>query len=91
MKKFGKTIKLFLLDGEPNGRLICELLNWTGKAFKIPRRRLKDSFDRPELSSTGIYILFGKSDEIERKGLAYIGEAEEIYKRLSQQLSSKEF
>jgi hypothetical protein len=71
--------------------MICELSNWTGKAFKIPRRRLKDSIDRPELSSTGIYILFGKSDNLERKGRAYIGEAEEIYKRLNQQLVSKEF
>ena len=26
---FGKVIKLFLLDGTPNGRWICELSNWT--------------------------------------------------------------
>jgi hypothetical protein len=91
LKKFGKTIKLFLVDGEPNGRMTCELSNWTGKAFKIPRRKIKDSIDRPELTNTGIYILFGKSDKLDKKGLAYIGEAEEIYKRLIQQLSSKEF
>lgn len=41
MKKFGKTIKLFLIDGEPNGRMSCELSNWTGKAFKIPRKQIK--------------------------------------------------
>lgn len=71
--------------------MTCELSNWTGKAFKIPRRRIKDSSDRPELESTGVYILFGKSDKLENKGIAYIGEAEGIYKRLNQQLSSKEF
>lgn len=91
MKKFGKTIKLFLIDGEPNGRMTCELSNWTGKAFKIPRRKIKDSTDRPELANTGIYILFGKSDKLDKKGVAYIGEAEGIHKRLSQHLSSKEF
>lgn len=32
---FGKVIKLFLLDGTPNGRWICELSNWTGIAYKI--------------------------------------------------------
>lgn len=91
MRNFGKTIKIFLLDGEPNGRMTCELSNWTGKALKIPRKKVKESFDRPELENTGIYILFGKSDKSETKELAYIGEAEGIYKRLNQQLSAKDF
>jgi hypothetical protein len=91
MKNFGKTIKIFLIDGEPNGRMSCELSNWTGKAFKIPRKKIKDSSDRPELENTGVYILLGKSDKSDKKDLAYIGEAEGIYKRLQQHLSSKDF
>ena len=35
--KFGKTIKIFLIDGDPNGRMSCEISNWSGKAYKIPR------------------------------------------------------
>lgn len=91
MKNFGKTIKIFLIDGEPNGRMTCELSNWTGKAFKIPRKKIKDSFDRPELESTGVYILFGRSEKSENKELAYIGEAEGIYARLIYHLSKKDF
>ena len=91
MKNFGKTIKIFLIDGDPNGRMTCELSNWTGKAFKIPRKKIKDSFDRRELEGTGIYLLFGRSDKSENRDLAYIGEAEGIYKRLVQHLSSKDF
>ena len=91
MKNFGKTIKIFLIDGEPNGRMTCELSNWTGKALKIPRKKIKESSDRPELENTGIYILLGKSDKSENKELAYIGEAEGIYKRLNQHLSAKDF
>jgi len=91
MKNFGKTIKIFLVDGEPNGRMTCELSNWSGKALKIPRKKIKESSDRPELENTGIYILFGKSDKSENKELAYIGEAEGIYKRLNQHLSAKDF
>ncbi|MCR9132386.1 MAG: GIY-YIG nuclease family protein [bacterium] len=91
MKNFGKTIKIFLVDGEPNGRMTCELSNWTGKALKIPRRKIKESSDRPELENTGVYILFGKSPSSDRKELAYIGEAEGIYKRLNQHLSAKDF
>ena len=91
MKNFGKTIKIFLVDGEPNGRMTCELSNWTGKALKIPRKKIKESSDRPELENTGIYILFGKSDKSENKEVAYIGEAEGIYRRLKEHLSKKDF
>ena len=89
MKKFGKTIKLFLIDGEPNGRMTCELSNWTGKAYKIPRIMIKDSYSREDLKSPGIYLLFGENEE--GKGLVYIGEAETIIDRLKQHVSQKEF
>lgn len=87
--KFGKTIKIFLIDGDPNGRLSCELSNWTGKAYKIPRTKIKDCSDRPDLLSTGVYFLFGKDEE--NNDLIYIGEAETILKRLNQHLNQKDF
>jgi hypothetical protein len=89
MTKFGKTIKLFLIDGEPSGRMTCELSNWTGKAYKIPRIKIKDCTDRPELNNPGVYLLLGK-DEI-GSDLVYIGEAEAVFKRLSQHLNQKDF
>lgn len=87
--KFGKTIKIFLIDGEPNGRMSCELSNWSGKAYKIPRIKIKDCSDRNDLISTGVYLLFGK-DEV-GKDLVYIGEAESILKRLTQHINQKDF
>ena len=87
--KFGKTIKIFLIDGEPNGRMSCELSNWSGKAYKIPRIKIKDCSDREDLKSTGVYLLFGKDDT--GKDQVYIGEAESILKRLNQQLTQKDF
>lgn len=87
--KFGKTIKIFLIDGDPNGRMSCELSNWSGKAYKIPRIKIKDCTDRSDLTGTGVYLLFGKDEE--GKDQVYIGEAESILKRLGQQLSSKDF
>lgn len=86
---FGKTIKIFLIDGDPNGRMTCELSNWSGKAYKIPRIKIKDCTDRNDLTSTGIYLLFGKDDD--GKDQIYIGEAEVILKRLNQQLNAKDF
>ena len=87
--KIGKTIKIFLIDGDPNGRLSCELSNWTGKAYKIPRIKVKECSDRNDLSNTGIYLLFGKDEN--EKDTVYIGEAETILKRLNQQLSDKDY
>ncbi|NDA62602.1 MAG: GIY-YIG nuclease family protein [Chitinophagia bacterium] len=87
--KFGKTIKIFLIDGEPNGRMSCELSNWSGKAYKIPRIKIKDCSDRDDLTNTGVYLLFGKDDT--GKDQVYIGEAESILKRLNQQLTQKDF
>ncbi len=89
--KFGKTIKLFLIDGDTNGRLTCELSNWTGKAYKIPRNFVKICTDRPELQTTGVYMLLNKSTDLSEKGQIYIGEAEDIFKRLSQHLKEKDF
>ena len=90
-KKYGKTIKLFLMDADPDGRMICELSNWTGKAYRIPRGKVKDCSDRDELKSTAVYLLFGKAESSTAKPKVYIGEAENAYGRLVQHISEKEF
>jgi len=48
--KFGKTIKIFLIDGDSNGRMSCELSNWSGKAYNIPSIKIKDCADREDLT-----------------------------------------
>lgn len=89
--KFGKTIKLFLIDGDTNGRLTCELSNWTGKAYKLPRNLIKICTDRPEIQTTGVYMLLSKSADLSEKGQIYIGEAENIFNRLTQHVKEKDF
>ena len=78
----GKAISLFLMDGTPDGVVACELFNWTGKGFKIPRSKLKDLSQRPDLKKAGVYFLVGKDEE--DADVVYIGEAEDVYKRLLQ-------
>lgn len=85
---YKKTIELFLMDGTPNDRIMCSISNWDGMCFKIPKTKVKNSKDRVELQSTGVYILLNKDED---NGIAYIGEAENIYERLLQHLSKKEF
>lgn len=70
----GKSINLFLIDGDPGGRIKCTLANWTGVAYKIPRTELERSKDREDLKQSGVYFLFGASDET-GKGIVYAGQA----------------
>ncbi len=81
---YGKAITLFLIDAEPTGRIAAELLNWTGKIYKIPRARLKDSASRVELQQAGVYLLFGRNDVDPEMPHVYVGKAEEVYKRVGQ-------
>lgn len=70
----GKSINLFLMNGDANGRIKCTLTNWTGVAYKIPRTELDQCKERNDLKQSGVYFLFGNSDET-GKGVVYIGQA----------------
>lgn len=70
----GKSINLFLMDGEPSGRIKCTLANWTGVAYKIPRTALDLCKERDDLKQSGVYFLFGTSDQT-GNNIVYIGQA----------------
>ncbi len=89
MNTFGKTIRLFLVDGTPNGLTTAELSNWTGIGVKVPRIKIREYSNRPEFQKPGVYILIGKGENNE--DAAYIGEAEVLANRLFQQIADKDF
>lgn len=70
----GKSINLFLMDGDANGRMKCTLANWTGVAYKIPRTELEKCKERDDLKQSGVYFLFGKTEET-GESVVYIGQA----------------
>ena len=74
MSKRGKSILLYLMDEKPSGRIKCSLANWTGVAYKIPRTDLDKCKDREHLKQSGVYFLFGKSEET-GKQVFYVGQA----------------
>ena len=74
MASKGKSINLFLMDGDPSGRIKCTLANWTGVAYKIPRTELEKCKGRDDLSQSGVYFLFGTSDQT-GDSVVYIGQA----------------
>lgn len=70
----GKSINLFLMDGTATGRVKCTLANWTGVAYKIPRTELDKCKVREDLKQSGVYFLFGVSDDT-GEDIVYIGQA----------------
>jgi hypothetical protein len=70
----GKSINLFLMDGTAGGRIKCTLANWTGVAYKIPRTELDKCKERDDLKQSGVYFLFGTSDQT-GENVVYIGQA----------------
>lgn len=89
MSSFNKTIELLIFDGDPNGRIMCELSNWNGRVYKISRTSINDFSIRADAENTGVYFLFGKNDT--NKDTVYIGEAERILTRLRQHLNDEEY
>jgi hypothetical protein len=70
----GKSINLFLMDGSASGRVKCTLANWTGVAYKIPRTETENCSKIDYLKQSGVYFLFGKSEETQND-IVYIGQA----------------
>src|ERR1700729_2378695 len=59
-------------------------MNWTGHVVAAPRSDLAALLKRPEASRTGIYLLLGDDPESLGGSLAYIGEGDDVSKRLYQ-------
>ena len=86
----GKSIQIFLPDGNPRSLKIAEITSRTVQAILIPRAKLDDAAKRKELKNVGIYFLIGDS-EFESKPLVYVGEAEDCLVRLKQHNKQKDF
>lgn len=60
------------MDGDASGRIKCTLANWTGVAYKIPRTEIEKCKNCEDLKWSGVYFLFGVSDDT-GENIAYIG------------------
>lgn len=89
MSKFGRSIRIFLADGSPTGLRHVEIANWSGQALACPRSRFSELGKWEESKRPGIYFLFENS--IGDNNSAYIGESEDVFKRLADHDRKKEF
>lgn len=86
----GKSIKLYIMGDNYKNLKTAELSNWTGKAYIGQRKhvQLLQSFE--ELSAPGIYFLISELEDSYQKRI-YIGEADEVNGRISEQFKKKDW
>lgn len=80
----GRSIRIFLVDGTATGIMTTEIMNWTGKVIVSPRSQLVSLAQRSETKRTGIYVLVGEDPSSPLKDKVYIGESDNVLKRLTQ-------
>lgn len=88
--QFGRKVTVYLADASPSGIRHVEIANWSGQAVACPRSRLVELKDWHEAQRPGVYFLFEKQTaEVGDK--VYVGESENVVKRLTQQDKDQEF
>jgi hypothetical protein len=90
MSQYGRSIKIFLSDGSPIGLRHVEIANWSGQSLACPRSRFSELGDWEESQRPGVYFLFEKASADENN-LVYIGESENVFRRLADHDRKKEF
>lgn len=84
------TIKIFLVDGDPDGLRIATKSNWTGEAIVCPRARFAGAKSRKEYGRPGVYVLVTPSSEDGTPSI-YVGEGDPVKPRLEDHHRNREF
>lgn len=87
----GVTIRIFLVDGKPQGLRLVERMGWTGSFLAFSRADYSSARAREEVSQTGAYVLLGPDPEGRRLQRVYVGEGENIRVRLDAHQKEKDF
>ena len=88
----GTSIRIFLPESNPEGMRLVYKSHWTGICLACPRSRYVEArVDRPELRSSGVYLLLGPSDDAEHDARIYVGEGEDPRTRIDAHHANKDF
>jgi hypothetical protein len=85
-----QALQILIPSGKPNGIKLLKVSGWDGLCYIIPRQSLNELTADSDVSNPGLYFLFGK-DESSDSQLAYIGESENFFNRISSHNTRKEF
>lgn len=70
--------------------ITAEMINWTGKVVVAPRTRLADLLARNEAGRTGIYFLSGPDADRPGSSRVYLGEGDNVGRRVAQHDSDED-
>jgi hypothetical protein len=85
-----RSINIFLLDGDPNGIRVAQIMMSTIQAIAFRRNKLSEVRQTfPQIERPGIYILIGEDESEPEHQLGYIGESAVIGARLATHNSNK--
>lgn len=86
----GKSIRIYLKEGTVSGIKQAEIVNHTIQALSCPRVKLVDlnRYFTKESNRPGVYFLIGQNDNV---NVTYIGESENVWERLKNHDTKKEF
>jgi len=85
------TIKILVLNGDPEGVRIIDRMNWTGQGIVFPREDWLSLKNRESLTRPGVYILVGYSSDQDELLTIYVGEGDGIKDRIDSHYKNKEF
>lgn len=80
----GKSVRIYMAEGTPQGLLTAEIVNWSGHVLSAPRSKLINLVGHEQAKKSGVYILTGIDPETGDRLIAYIGQSEEVGRRLTQ-------
>lgn len=89
----GKAIRIFLIDGDADGRWQAEHEMRPVRAYKIPRTLISKSKEIEDLQKPAVYFLIGDDETGESRDgkRVYIGETENPSQRFIDHLSKKDW
>lgn len=86
--RIGRTVRIFMADGDAFGVQQIEIFNRTLQALIFPRARIREIQEWPESQRKGVYFLCGTDPD--GRDSCYIGEAVDVQRRVVQHTSDTE-
>lgn len=80
----GRTIEIYLPEANPRGIRECNIKDSIVKAIVIPRNQISELSKIDELKEPGVYFLIKDEQNFEVKPEIYIGETDDLRKRIKQ-------
>jgi Domain of unknown function (DUF4357) len=87
----GVSIRIYLVDGKPQGLRVVDRAGWTGSCLAFARADYGEARLRDEMRRSGAYVLIGPEENGTRPNRVYVGEGDEVRSRLDSHHREKDF